>query len=960
MAKVFISYSHKDEGWKERLHTQLAVLEQQGLLSVWEDRQIAAGDDWYPEIESALKEAAVAILLISANFLTSRFILGEEIPRLLERRRRDGLRVIPLILKPCPWQKVPWLTAIQGRPKDNRPLSGFTEHDQEQCLADLALEIDRLLGPVPAKPGATATHRDITLDRLPTTRGDFFGREDELRLLDEAWNSGGGIRVVQFIAAGGVGKTKLLRHWIDRTAGIEALVAWSFYSQGSSEDKQVSASPFFEALFKVLEPGTEQRNFATEEERGEHLAGLLRRRRCLLVLDGLEPLQHADKANRGELKDRAVRALLRGLAGDNPGLCVVTSRVAVDELRDRAHVESRDLVNLAPADGARLLRSLKVRGNDAELEQAARDYGGHALALSLLGNALATFEGGDLRRRDALEPLLDDDGQASRHARKVMQAYVGWLAGTAELRLLSLLGLFEQPIGAEVLDVLCNEAIPGLTDGMTDREWKRALHALREDHHLLYAADGQAEVLDCHPLIREYFGARLRAEQPGAWRQAHERLYEYYKALPKQERPDTLDEMRPLFSAIAHGCAAGLHQKALDEVYWPRVSRERYFFSTNKLGAFGDDLAAVAHFFEVPWHRPAAGLTDVYKAGVLNWAGFRLLALGRLREAVEPMRIGAAMQAKEENWKNAALGSSNLSELQLTLGDLVEAIGSARLSVRHADESEDSFQRMVNRTTLADALHQAAETAEALALFEAAERMQQERQPQYPRLYSLQGFLYCDLLLARGEAAAVLERFKLFVEWRSPSDSLLDQALENLAAGLAHAQLALGSPLCKRGARGDLSPEPERNPPQSPFCQGGSEDEHWQAARDGLDQAVASLRAAGQQQILPRGLLARAAYARWDGDYPAARRDLAEAFDIAERGEMRLHLTDYYLEAARLALAEAANPHPALSHGERVLEAARHTDAAAQLIAATGYRRRLPELEELRAALAGSAPSPTR
>ncbi len=134
MPKVFISYSHKDEVWKDRLQKQLAVLEHQGLLSVWEDRQIAAGDDWYPEIERAIESAHVAILLITADFLSSKFILGKKVPPLLERRKQEGLRVIPLILKPCTWQIVDWLSQIQGRPEDNKPLSGFNEHDQDDCI----------------------------------------------------------------------------------------------------------------------------------------------------------------------------------------------------------------------------------------------------------------------------------------------------------------------------------------------------------------------------------------------------------------------------------------------------------------------------------------------------------------------------------------------------------------------------------------------------------------------------------------------------------------------------------------------------------------------------------------------------------------------------------------------------------------------------------------------------------
>lgn len=143
--RVFISYSHKDEAWKERLHTQLKVLELENLLTVWQDRQISAGDDWYPAIEEAINSSQVAILLISADLLGSNFIRSEEIPRLLKRRAQEGLRLIPLILKPCPWEAVPWLKSIQGSAKDNKPLSGLNEHEQDQCLANLAMEIHQLI-----------------------------------------------------------------------------------------------------------------------------------------------------------------------------------------------------------------------------------------------------------------------------------------------------------------------------------------------------------------------------------------------------------------------------------------------------------------------------------------------------------------------------------------------------------------------------------------------------------------------------------------------------------------------------------------------------------------------------------------------------------------------------------------------------------------------------------------------
>ena len=165
MHNIFISYSHKDEDWKDRLVTQLGVLAKQGKLELWDDRRIAAGDDWQPEIEQAIANCNMAILLISANFLTSDFILGEEVPKLLQRRQEQGVRVIPLIAKPCAWTTVPWLKAIQARPKDGKPLSGFSEHEADQHLAALASEIHAMLSRTPStvsgRPRNTVTRSSL-------------------------------------------------------------------------------------------------------------------------------------------------------------------------------------------------------------------------------------------------------------------------------------------------------------------------------------------------------------------------------------------------------------------------------------------------------------------------------------------------------------------------------------------------------------------------------------------------------------------------------------------------------------------------------------------------------------------------------------------------------------------------------------------------------------------------------
>ena len=138
---VFISYSHKDEKWKDRLVTHLGVLKKEGLLDQWDDRRIGAGEDWHQEIKKAMSSAKVAVLLVSADFLSSNFILGEEVPHLLERRKKEGIHIFPIILRPCAWKHVKWLAQMNLRPKDGKPITSGDENQIETELAAIADEI---------------------------------------------------------------------------------------------------------------------------------------------------------------------------------------------------------------------------------------------------------------------------------------------------------------------------------------------------------------------------------------------------------------------------------------------------------------------------------------------------------------------------------------------------------------------------------------------------------------------------------------------------------------------------------------------------------------------------------------------------------------------------------------------------------------------------------------------------
>jgi hypothetical protein len=187
----------------------------------------------------------------------------------------------------------------------------------------------------------------------------------------------------------------------------------------------------------------------------------------------------------------------------------------------------------------------------------------------------------------------------------------------------------------------------GLTEeiqNLSPAKWQYALKRLRDLRLLAAKDEHRPDIVDCHPLIREHFGEKLQAKNLKAWQEAHSRLYDYYKNVPEKDLPDTLEEMEPLFAAVAHGCQAGRHQEVVEEIYWKRIKRGNEHYSTAKLGAFGADLAALSNFFEIVWSEPEKSLPDHEKAVILSWAGFRLRALGRLREAAQPMQAGLEMQ----------------------------------------------------------------------------------------------------------------------------------------------------------------------------------------------------------------------------------------------------------------------------------------------------------------------------
>jgi len=748
---------------------------------------------------------------------------------------------------------------------------------------------------------------------LPETDDLLFGRREELNFLNKAWDEQQ-LNVVVLVASGGVGKSTLLRCWAEAMAednyrGAERVFAWSFYSQGTKE-RVTSAEEFIAKALEWFGDDAAGQGLSAWD-RGQRLAELVQQRRTLLLLDGLEPLQSGQAFDRGKLKDPGLEVLLFELAKRNPGLCIITTREAVADLADeevKTAVRQFDLDQISTVAGRALLRVSGVAGEDHELEAAVKSFGNHAYAIKLLGAWLGYWHDRHISH-GATIPDFDIPIEQGRHPRRLMQAFSERFGDGPKANLLALLGLFDRPADAAALAALRNPpAIIGLTEHLVDlgpKVWHEAIADLRRLGLVAPASHHAPDELDAHPLVREHFGARLKSERPEAWRAGHGRLYDHLRdtAIPL---PDTFAEMAPLLQAVHHGCQAERHQETYDDVYLSRIQRDgETNYCMAKLGAVGADLAGVSSFFDGPWERGVDGLSESSKGFLLNAASFRLRVLGRLQEAVAPMRAAVEWAVAQEAWQYAATGTSHLCELYLGLGDVANAVAMGEASVVYADRTRETFSRMASRTVLADALHHAGEATRASALFEEAEVLQAKDQPHYPKLYSLQGYNYCDLLLALGRPAEVRNRATQTLKWalHGGQGGLIDIALDHLSLG--RAALALGE-----------------------------QDE----ARGQLDEAVEGQRRAGYVAYLPRGLLARAGLFREIADVASARRDLDEVMRIARRSGMRPFQCDAHLEYARLALAEGDKDH-----------ARGHVAEARRLVEECGYGRRRAEVQALEA-----------
>ena len=411
----FISFNSADEAYAKAISDALRA---EGFTTFFHPDDLEPGGYIPKWMNDALLNSRQMLALCSPEYLSEGAVFSEaeRYARFWQDTRGEEFKLIPVVLKDA---KFPPLLAPYKR------LTVTNTTTAEAAAAVLAAlkkpevikqrEVLRGAQPNEALRQPAYVHTAL----LPETGYKrLVGRDKQLEYLDRAWLDAK-VNILSLIAEGGAGKSALVNEWIKRMQahnypGAATVLAWSFFSQGTTE-RAISAEAF---LNWALEKLSITLTATGASVKADAIAEAMMRNRVLLLLDGVEPLQHGPGPQLGQLKDLGLRALLRRFAATPPGaahgLIVLTSRL---EIKDIARWQDGaapvvDLYKLSDEAGAALLRDNGVEGPDAELNAAAHDFGGHPLALGLLASFLKETQTGDVRRRDHIRSLISDTAKS--------------------------------------------------------------------------------------------------------------------------------------------------------------------------------------------------------------------------------------------------------------------------------------------------------------------------------------------------------------------------------------------------------------------------------------------------------------------------------------------------------------------------------------------------------------------
>ena len=365
LPRVFISYSHKDTRWLERLKTMLQPLTRAGEIDAWDDMRIRSGQNWREQIRRAIASANAAVLLVSSDFLASDFIAAEELPPILAAAKGEGRTILWLLVTPCLWKHTVF-GSIQAAHKTDRPLNSLKKAQADQILAEVAEELLAIAKTKPqADPASQAiidAGKPMLVFLVPYARNTYFtGRVPELERLRQELSVNDPQPLV-INGRAGIGKTQLAIEYAYRYRTEYDAVFWLNGQVRSAVDGTALAgteqqlASGYRAIAQALNL-SEATVHSQDSIREAVRSWLERNRGWLLIIDNVDD---------GD-------ALNRYLPRIPAGNVILTSRLSSDSLKIGRTFQ---LAALDVSDSTNLLLSRRIQQKEAPTRRGKGGKGG--------------------------------------------------------------------------------------------------------------------------------------------------------------------------------------------------------------------------------------------------------------------------------------------------------------------------------------------------------------------------------------------------------------------------------------------------------------------------------------------------------------------------------------------------------------------------------------------------------
>lgn len=704
---VFISYSHRDEEWV--VNSLLPSLEDAGLKVCIDFRDFVPGKPSRHNMRDACKESAYTVFVMTPAWVASEWTSFESLLTFLHDPAGKRQRTVPLMVEQCDIpEDIQIFTYVDFLREDRRNVAW------KQLFTALGRPDARIPGTPPTEQPEVKTPEGWFLAHPYGMPPNFTGRRAERNLLTGWLNSDKDHPLLILRALGGFGKSALAWHWLTHDVDAKQwskVVFWSFYEGDASFDH------FLVETLEYL--GVVNARELNQHVQTEVLLNFLRNPGILLILDGFERVLRAygsmGAAYQGDelQKDRddqqdtsrdcihmLADAFLRAVGSYGyllrskvlmttrltPRAVYVGARVGATHESPLQGVREEELSAMYRDDAVDFFHAQGIRGTHAEIEAACEPYGCHPLSLRILSGWILNDRSapGDISAAKNLE-ITKDIIQNKHH---ILEVGFGGLAPSQQ-KLLGRIACFRAAMSYDALKTLHG-------DGKGSLLFDDSLKAL-ESRGLLHW-DRKTNKYDLHPIVRRYAYDRLTAaDRTGA----HERLVNYFEAVPKPEKVMALEDLAPVIELYHHMVRAGKLDEA-QELFRDRLHRQMYY----QFGAYQTYAELLIALFLDGENKPPRLKDESAQAWTLNSLANAYSLSGQPRRAVPLYEMtNAIYENKTKNKQFLATGLGNLaSTAQIYIGALNKAERNLRRQIDLGREIKNEFNEAVGLSELGSVL----------------------------------------------------------------------------------------------------------------------------------------------------------------------------------------------------------------------------------------------------------------